>query len=178
MRRRTWPRALPRPERHDRLRGRRFGYDAASAGHRTSVYRTRVISSLLSRVSAVVLLLGGVVLLFAPDALLPALIPGFPATGVWLGQLLGAAWLGVAALNWLQRAAVLGGIHHRPVVFANLALYLVSALSLLRALAGGGAPPALWAAFVPAAALAAAYGALLLRGPLDPLQRPASPRPS
>jgi len=65
---------------------------------------------------------------------------------------------------------VLGGIYGRPVVFANLALYCVSALSLARALAGGAASPALWAALVPAAALAVAYGALLLRGPFDPLQ--------
>lgn len=134
-----------------------------------------VISSLVSRASAAVLLAGGVALLFASDALLPALVPGFPPGAAWLGQLLGAAWLGVAALNWLQRSAVLGGIYGRPVVFANLALYVVSALSLLRAIAGGGAPPALWAAAGPAAALAAVYGALLLRGPFGPLQRPASP---
>ena len=133
-----------------------------------------MISAALSRLSAALLLLGGAALLFAPDALLPVLVPGFPPAGAWLGQLLGAAWLGMAALNWLQRAATIGGIYGRPLVFANLTLYLVSALCLLRALAGSRAAPALWAAFVPAAALAVAYGALLLRGPFDPLQRPSS----
>ena len=91
-----------------------------------------------------------------------------------MGQLLAAAWLGMAALNWLQRAAVLGGIYGRPVVFANGALYLVSALSLLRALVGGAAPRAVWLVCVPAALLAVAYWALLLRGPFDPLRPPAS----
>lgn len=138
------------------------------------MYRSGVISSLLSRVSAAVLLVGGAALLFAPDALLPALVPGFPPAAVWLGQLLGAAWLGVAALNWSQRAALLGGIYGRPVVLANLALYFISALSLSRALLRGAAPPTLWALLVPLAVLAAAYGALLLRGPFDPLQRPAA----
>jgi hypothetical protein len=133
-----------------------------------------MISSLLSRVSAGVLLLGGIALLFASDVLLPALIPGFPPSAAWLGQLLGAAWLGVAALNWLQRAAVLGGIYSRPVVLANLALYVVSALSLLRVLLEGGGPLAMWAAAGVAGVLAAVYGALLLRGPFDPLGRPAS----
>jgi hypothetical protein len=131
-----------------------------------------MISAHLSRLSAAVLFLGGAALLFAPDALLPALVPGFPPAAAWLGQLLGAAWLGGAALNWLQRGAVLGGIYGRPVVLANLALYFISALSLLRALLGGAAPPALWLALAPAAALAGAYGALLLRGPFDAL-RPA-----
>lgn len=133
----------------------------------------RVISSLLSRTSAALLLVGGGALLFAPDVLLPMLVPGLPPEGAWLGQLLGAAWLGAAALNWLQRTALLGGIYGRPVVFANVALYLVSALSLLRALLGGAVPAVLWAVLVPLALLAAAYGALLLRGPFDPLQSSA-----
>ena len=94
-------------------------------------------------------------------------------SAAWLGQLLAAAWLGVAALNWLQRATVLGGIYGRPVVLANVAVYFVSALSLLRALLGGAAPAALWLALMPAAALAVVYGALLLRGPFDPLERRA-----
>jgi hypothetical protein len=127
-----------------------------------------VISSLLSRVSAALLFSAGVALLFASDTLLPALVAGVPAEAAWLGQLLGAAWLGVATLNWLQRSAVLGGIYGRPVVFANLVLYFVSALSLLRAALGDVTAPGLSVAFIPAAVLAAAYGTLLLRGPFDP----------
>ena len=132
-----------------------------------------MISSLVSRISAAVLLLGGTGLLFASDVLLPALVPGLPRAAAWLGQLLGAAWLGVAALNWLQRGTLLGGIYGRAVVFANVALYFVSALSLLRALVGGAAPAAWWMVLAPMAALAVAYGALLLRGPFDPLRPPA-----
>jgi hypothetical protein len=130
-----------------------------------------VISSLVSRISATVLLVGGIALLFASDVLLPALVPGFLPAGAWVGQFLGAAWLGVAVLNWLQRAAVLGGIYGRPVVFANLVLYFVSALSLLRGLLGGGVPRVLWFLFAALASLALSYGALLFRGPFDQPQR-------
>ena len=129
-----------------------------------------MISSRLSRLSAFVLLLGGLILLFASDAVLPALVPGFPPDAAWLGQLLAAAWLGIAALNWLQRSALLGGIYGRATVLANVATYFISALSLLRALLGRDAPLALWAAFVPLAVLAAIYTALMMRGPFDPLQ--------
>ena len=129
-----------------------------------------MISSRLSRVSAFVLLLGGLVLLFASDAVLPALIPGFPPDAAWLGQLLAAAGLGIAALNWLQRSALLGGIYGRATVSANVVVYAVSALSLLRALLGREAPLALWVVFVPLAALAATYTALMMCGPFDPLQ--------
>ena len=132
-----------------------------------------MISSFVSRASAAVLLLGGVALLFASDAILPLLARGVPASAAWIGQLMAAAWLAVAALNWLQRGSVLGGIYGRPVVFANLALYAVSALSLARAAFEPGAARATWTLLVPAAALAVAYAALLLRGPFDARERAA-----
>ena len=140
------------------------------------MYRSAVISSAISRISAVVLLLGGASLLFAADDVLPVLVPGFPPGGAWLGQLLGAAWLAVAAMNWLQRASVLGGIYGRPVVLPNLALYFVSALTVLRTALGGAAlgraaSSTLWMLCAVMAVLAAAYGVLLLRGPFDALDR-------
>jgi hypothetical protein len=128
------------------------------------------ISSRVSQASAIVLALGGGALLFAPDVILPALVPGFPPDAVWLAQLLAAAWLGVAALDWLQRATLLGGIYGRPTVLANLALYLIGDLSVLRALRAPDAPRALWIIAVPATLLAIAYGALMLRGPFDDLR--------
>ncbi|TAM13153.1 MAG: hypothetical protein EPN56_11175 [Rhodanobacter sp.] len=99
--------------------------------------------------------------------LLPSMASGFPIGAVWLGQLLAAAWLGVAVLNWLQRRATLGGIYGRPIVPANLALYFVSALSLMRVLRGDAAQPWIRPAFLVSAVLAVSYGALLLRGPFN-----------
>ena len=124
-------------------------------------------SRLISRTSAIVLLVGGVLLLFAPDVVLPRLSPGFPASALWLGQLLGAAWLGMAALNWVSRLAMLGGIYGRPTVFANAALYFISALAILRAASRTPSSTGLWVLAVPAIVLAVAYGWLLFRGPFE-----------
>jgi len=126
-----------------------------------------VISTVVSRSSAALLLAGGLTLLFAPDAVLPRLSPGFPAAALWVGQLLGAAWLGLSALNWIHRRAVLGGVYGRPVVFANLIQYFIGALVLVRAAQRASSPGALWLMAVPAVALALAYGVLLFRGPFD-----------
>jgi hypothetical protein len=126
-----------------------------------------VISTRISSASALFLLLGGLALLFASDVVLPRLVPGFPASAAWLGQLLGAAWLGVAALDWTGRSALLGGIYGRPVVMANAVLYFVAATTLLRVVMRGGAPPALWAIALPIAIFAGIYGWLLLRGPAE-----------
>ena len=128
-------------------------------------------SSLISRLSACVLFLGGATLLFGSDVVLPALVPGFPPAAAWLGQLLGSGWLAIAALNWLQRSTVLGGIYGRPTVLANFTLYFVSALSLLRGLSTAGAPRIEWLAAGVASALAVAYGALLFHGPFGHLSR-------
>jgi hypothetical protein len=128
-----------------------------------------MISSLISRTSATVLLVGGLVLLFASDVVLPALAPGFPRSATWIGSLLGSAWLAVAALNWSNRTVLLGGIYGRPIVYSNFILFVTSAFALVRVILRSGAPPALWFLAAPVMALAVAYAALLLRGPFDPL---------
>ena len=124
-------------------------------------------SNLISRVSAAVLLIAGVALLFASDVVVPGVASEYPETGLWLGRLLGAAWLGVAALNWGNRFTLLGGVNGRPVVAANMALYLISALVLFRAAGQGDVASALWLLAAAAALLAIAYGVLLFRGPLQ-----------
>lgn len=123
-----------------------------------------MVSSIISRVSALVLAVPGAMLLFASDALLPALLPGMPPSAAWLGQLLAAAWLSVALFNWNSRGTVLGGVYGRPAVNLNLVLYLVSALGLLKA---DGAGLMLRAVTVPFVLMAAVYAAVLLRGPFD-----------
>lgn len=133
-----------------------------------------MISSLISHVSAFVLGVAGVSLLFASDVLLPSIVLGFPADAAWLGQLLSAGWLAVAFLNWVHRSAMLGGIYGRPVVLSNFTLYVISALSLVRVLQGNAAPLWLWPAFAVAAMLSMVYGVLLLRGPFAADLRRAS----
>ena len=122
-------------------------------------------SSFITTVSAVVLALGGIALLFASDELLPRLMPGTPASGTVLGQLISAGWLAMAWLNWNQRRMIVGGIYGRPTVLANFMLYLVSASSLGHPAMASGASPLLLLLTVLFAALTLVYGALLLRGP-------------
>lgn len=128
-----------------------------------------MISSLVSRLSAGLLLFGGLALLFAADAVLPVFVPGFPLRGAWLGQLLGTAWLGMATLNWLQRFSLLGGIYGRAIVMANAMLYFAGATSLIKPLLSARAPATLWFVFVPMTAMAIVYAVLMQRGPFDPL---------
>jgi hypothetical protein len=125
-----------------------------------------VISAFISRASALWLACVGFALLFAPDAALPRLVAGYPPSGLWLGQLLGAAWLGLAALNWINRRLILGGVFGRPIVLANAIHYFISAMVLVRAVSRQHETSVELMA-IPAITLAVAYGALLFRGPFD-----------
>lgn len=125
------------------------------------------ISSLVTRCSAAYLLLGGVVMLFGADAVLPVVIRNFPPSGAFLGQIIAAAWLALAAINWQNRGLILGGIYGRPVVYANLMLYTVTTLGVARAAMVVGASPWLWALVGPSALFAIIYGVLMLSGPFD-----------
>ncbi len=122
-------------------------------------------SSILTRMSAMVLGATGTALLFAPDGILQLLHPEFPVSAYWLGQLLGASWIGVASLNWYSRTKVLGGIYGRPILLANLAIYFVGGMSAVGAARRAGFPPEFWWVIVPSALFALGYLHLMLRGP-------------
>lgn len=123
-------------------------------------------SALITRASAAVLAAGGIALLFSADTILPALAPGFPGHASWLGQIVGAGWLAVAALNWLSRSTLIGGIYGRPVVLTNLILYFIGSMVLLRALRDPASSPALWWVTAPYLMMALVYGVALFKGPL------------
>ena len=107
----------------------------------------------------------GIVLTFAPDEIL-ARAGATPApVVVWLGQLLGAALLGLAFLNWLQRYAVVGGILGRPLLLTNLTFLMVSFFASVHQWRAAGASSLFAAASVLLGLLAAAFGLRLFRAP-------------
>ena len=48
-------------------------------------------------------------------------------------QLFGGCLLGYAALNWMGRSAILGGIYGRPIVVANFGMGVITAGTLIAA---------------------------------------------
>ena len=119
---------------------------------------------MIARVSALVLAVAGLPLLFASDVLLPQLLPGVPPNAAWVGQLIAAGWLSIALFNWNSRGTLLGGIYGRPAVNLNLVMYTISALALVKA--DGNRAPTLSLA-IPFAVMAVVYGAAMFRGPFD-----------
>lgn len=86
--------------------------------------------------SASALLLGtlGVAASFLPQEMLAA-VGAPPLRGLSLAiQLLGATYIGLAMLNWMARANLIGGIYSRPVAVCNLAHFAIGFLALLKGL--------------------------------------------
>jgi hypothetical protein len=74
----------------------------------------------------------GVGLTFFPQEILTHVGVRPEGTPVLLIQLLGALYLGLATLNWMNRGAHIGGIYSRPVSMANFFSFSVGALALVR----------------------------------------------
>lgn len=119
----------------------------------------------LVRASAFFAGIAGLTLLFAPDAVLLHLAPTLPADAFWLGQLLGAAWLGFASLNWHHRRQLLGGIYGRGVVSANALHWFVAAMTLLGADRSETGVVARTVLLGLLAAFALGFVALMMKGP-------------
>ena len=121
---------------------------------------------LVMSATAALLGLAGLTLLFAPAWILSLYGVVLPPPELVLAQLLGAALLGNAIINWLGRQAVLGGIYGRPLMVGNLGHCLIAALVLLRAAMGGADRPAVWVTLGLYAVCAAGFATLLFRRPV------------
>ena len=99
-----------------------------------------MISKTILTLTALLLILLGVSLNFLPQETTVLLgLPSAPALSAIL-QCLAAALIGFGFLNWFSRANPMGGIYSRPLAMANLLLFAISALSLLRVASHVGPP--------------------------------------
>jgi hypothetical protein len=123
------------------------------------------LSRLLLSLSAAVLAALGLSASFLPGELLTWL--GAPASPVLtvLVQVLGAALLGHAVLDWMSRHSTIGGIYGRPLVVANLLHFGSGALALLKMLQRAPESRILWPLALGYALLALGYAVAFFREP-------------
>lgn len=90
--------------------------------------------------AAIVYSAAGLPLIFAPAEILTLFGTSPSSGGAWMAQLLGAAIVSLAFLDWLQRYAEVGGILGRPVLIANLAFTTIAFFASLSAYRHQAAP--------------------------------------
>jgi hypothetical protein len=128
---------------------------------------------LLMTSSAVFLAALGLGASFLPQELLAR--AGSPSD--WLTitivQLAGAAWVGLALMNWAARGTLIGGIYGRPIALGNFAHFAIGAIVLLKIVPRGHAGPASIAATVLYGAFAVWFGSALFSAGPRATSRPA-----
>ncbi len=104
-------------------------------------------TKLLMVASALVLGVAGLSLSFLPHEIL-AYTSSQANSGIvfpLILQLLGAAYLGFAMLNWMAKANLIGGIYSKPVAIGNLAHFFIGGATLLKAAFNNPELSFLWA---------------------------------
>lgn len=90
-------------------------------------------TKLLLSISALILGLPGVFLLFAPDIALASLGGISDPTALLLVQIAGGLAVALGMNNWMARGTVMGGIYGRPLLVANLCAFFTAGLSMAKA---------------------------------------------
>jgi hypothetical protein len=121
---------------------------------------------LLMGASALVLAAAGIAASFLPQELLGVLKVAAAGTLTTLVQSYGALLLGFAAVNWMGKDSLLGGIYNRPVVVGNVLHFVTAAITLGKEIAKGGAPAYLVVAGVLCLAFAIGFGLVMFGSPV------------
>ncbi|HEY5800009.1 MAG TPA: hypothetical protein VIT92_07300 [Burkholderiaceae bacterium] len=90
------------------------------------------MSKLVMMLSGWLMAAAGLILAFAPQELAVALGYGSGPGIVLILQIIGGLYLGFAALNWMGKGSLLGGIYGKPVSIGNFTHFLVAGLAILK----------------------------------------------
>jgi hypothetical protein len=96
-------------------------------------------TKLLMNLSALWMAVLGLLSSFLPQEILAHYRFGPDRHAALLIQILGAAYLGFAMLNWMAKDNLMGGVYSRPVAMGNMFHFFVAALALIKAVMSGSA---------------------------------------
>jgi hypothetical protein len=121
----------------------------------------RLNTKLLMIGSAAVSAALGLLLSFAPGETLRYFHGGSDAALTVLLQVAGAAFLGLALLNWMARDSTIGGIYNRPLATANVLHFGAGAIASAKALLAGHPSAAIIALSICYAVFAVWFGVVI-----------------
>ena len=86
----------------------------------------------LMTLSAMILALIGISLIFLPNEILDYLELSVSETLQLLMQIIGSLYFALAILNWMSKGSIIGGIYNRPIAMANLTHFVIAGLALIK----------------------------------------------
>ena len=82
--------------------------------------------------SAIATGLGGLIASFLPSEILTAMGENATAFTTLMVQIMGALYLGFAAMNWMAKSVLIGGIYAKPLCMGNCLHFFVAAMGLVK----------------------------------------------
>ena len=86
----------------------------------------------LMTISAIILALIGISLIFFPKEILNYFGSSVSDTFELFMQILGSLYFAFAMLNWMSKGSIIGGIYNRPISIANLTHFVIAGFALVR----------------------------------------------
>ena len=122
----------------------------------------------LMTLSAMILALIGINLIFLPKEILDYLELSVSDTLELLMQIIGSFYFAFAILNWMSKGSIIGGIYNRPIAMANLTHFVIAGLALIKEiLANPSLPYVIWSIAIIYSIFAILYGIVAFRQPVS-----------
>jgi len=122
----------------------------------------------LMTLSAIILALIGISLIFLPNEILDYLQLSVSETLQLLMQIIGSLYFALAILNWMSKGSIIGGIYNRPIAMANLAHFVIAGLALIKGiLANPSLSYVIWSIAIIYSIFAIFFGIVAFKHPVD-----------
>ena len=122
----------------------------------------------LMTLSAMILALIGISLIFLPKEILDYLELSVSETLQLLMQIIGSFYFAFAILNWMSKGSIIGGIYNRPIAMANLTHFVIAGLALIKGiLANPSLSYVIWSIAIIYSMFAIFFGIVAFRHPVS-----------
>jgi len=122
----------------------------------------------LMTLSAMILAMIGISLIFLPNEILDYLELSVSETLQLLMQIIGSLYFALAILNWMSKGSVIGGIYNRPIAIANLTHFVIAGLALIKGvLANPNLSYVIWSIAIIYSMFAILFGIVAFRHPVS-----------
>ena len=122
----------------------------------------------LMTLSAMILALIGISLIFLPNEILDYLELSVSETLQLLMQIIGSLYFALAVLNWMSKGSFIGGIYNRPIAMANLTHFVIAGLALIKGiLANPSLSYVIWSIAIIYSIFAIFFGIVAFRHPVN-----------
>ena len=122
----------------------------------------------LMTLSAIILALIGISLIFLPNEILDYLELSASETLQLLMQIIGSFYFAFAILNWMSKGSIIGGIYNRPIAMANLTHFVIAGLALIKGvLANPSLSYVIWSIAIIYSIFAILFGIVAFKHPVS-----------